>query len=136
MYSSKSKCLVNLTYSLRSIPSCPLKINFTKLLTVLCHSVYCTLHLQDTVHCTLHQNENTELCLQTFTNFHWRSCLKMIAPAISLKIFEGEIYLFVKQNNLKVLSSTCVKVTANTNISKEQPQRRRQEHPKKTKWCF
>ena len=43
----------------------------------------------------------------------------MITPAISLEIFEGEIFVFVKQNNLKVLNSTCVKVTADTNKSEE-----------------
>ena len=36
----------------------------------------------------------------------------MITPAISLAIFEGDIQVFVKQNNFKVLNSTCVKVTA------------------------
>ena len=43
----------------------------------------------------------------------------MTTPAISLEIFEGEILIFVKQNNFKVLNSTCVKVTADTNISQE-----------------
>ena len=49
------------------------------------------------------------LCFQTFTNSHWRGCLKkshtqdmvMITPGISLEILEGEILVFVKQNNLK-----------------------------------
>ena len=60
----------------------------------------------------------------------------MKTPAISLEIFEGGILVFVKQNNFKVVNSTCVKVTADTNISPKQPQGRRQEHPKKPKWCF
>ena len=43
----------------------------------------------------------------------------MITPAIYLEIFEGEILVFVQQNNFKVLSSTCVKVTADTNRSQK-----------------
>ena len=40
----------------------------------------------------------------------------MITPAISLEIFEREICVLLQQNNFKVLSSSCVKVTADTNI--------------------
>ena len=54
----------------------------------------------------------------------------MITPAISLEIFEEEILVFAKENNFKVLNSTCVKVTADTVRSQEWPQGRRQEHPK------
>ena len=43
----------------------------------------------------------------------------MITPATSLEIFEWEILVFVKQNNFKVLNSTCVKVTADNNKSQE-----------------
>ena len=43
----------------------------------------------------------------------------MIMPAISLEIFEGEILVFVNQNNFKVLKSTFVKVTADNNRSLE-----------------
>ena len=43
----------------------------------------------------------------------------MITPAISLEIFEGEILVFVKLNNFKVLKSTCFKVPADTNTSQE-----------------
>ena len=43
----------------------------------------------------------------------------MITQAISLKIFEGEILVFVKINNFKILNSTCVKVMADINISQE-----------------
>ena len=50
----------------------------------------------------------------------------MITPEISLEIFEGDIQVFVEQNKFKVLNSTCVKVTADTNRS--------QEHPKRPKW--
>ena len=35
----------------------------------------------------------------------------MITPAFSLEIVEGEILVFVKENHVKVLNSTCVKVT-------------------------
>ena len=67
------------------------------------------------------------LCFQTSTNSHGWSCLKMshtqdivmITPAISFQIFEGEIWVFEPQNDFKVLSSTCVKVTADTNRSQE-----------------
>ena len=44
----------------------------------------------------------------------------MITPAISLYMFEGDTQVFVKQNNFKVLNSTCVKVTADTNRSQEE----------------
>ena len=50
----------------------------------------------------------------------------MITPAISLEIFQGEIYVFVKENNFEVLNSKCVKVIADINRSQELPQ----EHPK------
>ena len=43
----------------------------------------------------------------------------MITTAISLEIFDVEILVFLKQNNFKVLKSTCVKVTANTNKSQQ-----------------
>ena len=43
----------------------------------------------------------------------------MITPAIFLEIFEGELLVFKKQNNFKVLNSTRVKVTADTNRSPE-----------------
>ena len=43
----------------------------------------------------------------------------MITPAISLKIFEEEISVFVKQNNFKLLNLTCVKVTADTYKSQQ-----------------
>ena len=43
----------------------------------------------------------------------------MITPAISLEIFKGDIQVFTKQNTFKVLNSTCVKVTADTNRSQE-----------------
>ena len=67
------------------------------------------------------------LCFQTSTNSHWRSCLKMshtqdmvmITLAISLEIFEGELLVFVTQNYFKVSNSTCVQITADTNISQE-----------------
>ena len=42
--------------------------------------------------------------------------MAMITPAISLEIFEGEILVFVKQNNFKVFNST---VTADNNESQE-----------------
>ena len=45
----------------------------------------------------------------------------MVTSAISLEIFEGEIGVFVPQTNLKVLNSTCVKVTADTNRSQDLP---------------
>ena len=72
------------------------------------------------------KTQNT-LCFKTSTNSHRRSCLTMshtqkmvmITQAISLEIIEGEILVFVKINNLKVLNSTCVKVTANINRSQE-----------------
>ena len=43
----------------------------------------------------------------------------MIKSAIYLEIFEGEIKVFVKLNKFKVLNSTCVKVTADTNTSQK-----------------
>ena len=43
----------------------------------------------------------------------------MITPAIYLEIFEEEILVFVKENYVKVLNSTFVKVTADTNKSQE-----------------
>ena len=43
----------------------------------------------------------------------------MITATFSLEIFGGEILVFVKENNYKVLNSTCVKVTADTNRSQE-----------------
>ena len=43
----------------------------------------------------------------------------MTTPTISLEIFEGEILVSVKENNFKVLNSTCVKVSADTNKSHE-----------------
>ena len=38
----------------------------------------------------------------------------MIPPAISFEICKGEIFVFAKQNNFKVLNPACVKVTADT----------------------
>ena len=58
----------------------------------------------------------------------------MIKPAISLEMFEGKILVFVKQSNPKILSSTCVQVTADISKSQELPQERHQEHPKGPKW--
>ena len=43
----------------------------------------------------------------------------MITPAISFKIFEGEILVIVKQNNFKILNSAGVKVTADTSKSQQ-----------------
>ena len=43
----------------------------------------------------------------------------MIAPAISLEIFEVEILVLVTENHVEVQNSTCVKVTADTNRSPE-----------------
>ena len=58
----------------------------------------------------------------------------MTTQAISLEILKREILVFVKQNNFKILNSTCVKVTADINFSQEIPQGRRQEHTKMPKW--
>ena len=58
----------------------------------------------------------------------------MITPAFSLEIFEGNFLVLVKQNNVQVLNSRCVKATADTNIVKHTPQGRRQEHPKRSNW--
>ena len=41
----------------------------------------------------------------------------MITPAISFQIFEGEIWVLEPKNDFKVLSSTCVMITADTNRS-------------------
>ena len=43
----------------------------------------------------------------------------IITPAIPLEIFEGEILVFVGQNYLNFLNSTCVEVTADTNKSEQ-----------------
>ena len=48
----------------------------------------------------------------------------------------GRNFSFAKQNNYKVLNSTCVKVTADANWSQELPQGRHQEHPERPKWWF
>ena len=53
----------------------------------------------------------------------------MSTPDISLEIFEGELKVFVKEYNFKVLNSTCVNVIANIYRSQEKPQGGRQEHP-------
>ena len=43
----------------------------------------------------------------------------MITPVIFLESFKGEILVFLKQNYLKVLNLTYVKVTADTDRSQE-----------------
>ena len=57
----------------------------------------------------------------------------MITPDISLEIFEGEIVVLVKQNDVQVFNSTCVKATADTNRSQEYPSGKASETYKKVK---
>ena len=57
-----------------------------------------------------------------------------MTPEISLQIYEGKTLVFVKLNDLIVLSYTCVKVAADTIEGQGYPQIRRQEQPKEPKW--
>ena len=43
----------------------------------------------------------------------------MITPEISFEISKVDIFVFVKQNNFKVLNSACDKVTADTYKSQQ-----------------